>query len=261
MPPMRKLFVIGIGAGDPEQVTLQAIRAMNAVDVFFVLDKGPAAADLVQLRKEICQRYATERPYRVVDVPDPPRDRSAQAYVGSVEAWHAQRADAYARVIRDALATGQCGAFLVWGDPSLYDSTLRILDQVLASGAVEFEYQVVPGVTSVQTLMAKHRLLLNGIGEGILITTGRRLAQDWTRGIDNVLVMLDGACAFTQLDPTGVEIFWGAYLGTKDEITLAGPLSQVGERIVAARAAARAKKGWIMDTYLLRRRPASPVMD
>ena len=74
---MRKLFVIGIGAGDPEQITVQAIRAMNRVDVFFVLDKGAVAAELVQLRREICERYATEKPYRVVEVPDPPRDRAA----------------------------------------------------------------------------------------------------------------------------------------------------------------------------------------
>ena len=260
MPPMRKLLVIGIGAGDPQQVTVQAIRAMNAVDVFFVLDKGASAADLVQVRKDILQRYATERPYRVVDVPDPPRNRSAEAYRASVQVWHAQRAEAYARVIGDELAADQCGAFLVWGDPSLYDSTLRILDQVLASGAVTFQVDVVPGVTSIQTLAARHHLLLNGIGEGILITTGRRLAEDWARGIDNVLVMLDGSCAFTELDPVGVEIYWGAYLGTSDEITLAGSLGEIGQRIVAARAAARAEKGWIMDTYLLRRRhPSSGV--
>jgi precorrin-6A synthase len=261
MPPMRKLLVIGIGAGDPEHVTIQAIRAMNAVDVFFVLDKGAPAADLVQVRKDILQRYATERPYRVVDVPDPPRDRSAEAYRASVQVWHAQRADAYARVIRDELAPDECGAFLVWGDPSLYDSTLRILDQVLASGANAFEVGVIPGVTSIQTLAAKHHLLLNGIGEGILITTGRRLVEDWARGIDNVLVMLDGGCAFTELDPAGVEIYWGAYLGTPDEITLAGPLSEIGQQIVTARAGARAKKGWIMDTYLLRRRPTTPGAD
>ncbi len=250
---MRKVFVIGIGAGHPEQVTMQAIKAMNSVDVFFVLDKGLVAADLVQLRKDICERYVTERPYRVVEVQDPPRDRASEAYRSAVTAWHAQRADIYARSIRDELGTDGCGAFLVWGDPSLYDSTLRIVDQVLAGGTVAFDYEVIPGVTSVQTLAAKHRLPLNGIGEGILITTGRRLAEDWARGIDNVVVMLDGGCAFTQLDPAGVEIYWGAYLGTPDEITLAGPLSDVGERIQRAREGARSKKGWIMDTYLLRR--------
>jgi precorrin-6A synthase len=251
---MRKVFVIGIGAGHPEQITMQAIRAMNTVDVFFVLDKGAVAADLVQLRKDICARYVTERAYRVVEVPDPPRDRAAAAYRAAVEAWHAQRVETLATCIRDELGSDECGAILVWGDPSLYDSTLRILDQVLAVGAVAFEYEVIPGVTSIQTLAAKHRLTLNGIGEGILITTGRRLAEDWARGIDNVLVMLDGGCAFARLDPANVEIYWGAYLGTPDEITLAGPLGEVGELIRLTRDRARANKGWIMDTYLLRRR-------
>ena len=87
----------------------------------------------------------------------------------------------------------------------------------------------------------------------MLITTGRRLAEDWATGIANVVVMLDGGCAFTQLDPAGVEIFWGAYLGTPDEIIMAGPLRELGAQIQKARAIARTKKGWIMDTYLLRR--------
>jgi precorrin-6A synthase len=205
---MRKVFVIGIGAGDPEQITVQAIRAMNSVDVFFVLDKGAAAGDLVQFRKDICERYVTERTYRVVEVQDPPRDRASEAYPTAVAAWHAQRADTLAMGIRDELGADECGAFLVWGDPSLYDSTLRILDQVLAAGEVAFEYEVIPGVTSIQSLAARHRLPLNGIGEGILITTGRNLAEDWARGIDNVLVMLDGGCAFARLDPANVEIYW-----------------------------------------------------
>jgi len=37
---MRRLLIIGIGAGDPEQVTVQAIRALNEADVFFMMDKG-----------------------------------------------------------------------------------------------------------------------------------------------------------------------------------------------------------------------------
>lgn len=251
---MRKVFVIGIGTGDPEQVTVQAIRAMNSVDVFFLIDKGAVAVDLVQLRKDICERYVTERAYRVVEVRDPPRDRAAEAYRPAVAAWHAQRADSLSASIRDELGTDECGAFLVWGDPSLYDSTLRILDQVLAAGDVAFDYEVIPGVSSIQSLAARHRLPLNEIGEGILITTGRRLAEDWERGIDNVLVMLDGGCAFARLDPANVEIFWGAYLGTADEITLSGPLGEVSELIRQTRDRARANKGWIMDTYLLRRR-------
>jgi precorrin-6A synthase len=258
---MRQIIVIGIGAGDPEQVTMQAVAALNRVDVFFVLDKGARAADLVVARRDICARYATERQYRVVDVPDAPRDRSPQAYRTTVEAWHARRAAIYAGVIRDELGTDGCGAFLVWGDPSLYDSTLRILDQILAAGTAVFEVEVIPGITSIQTLAARHRLPLNEVGEGILITTGRRLAEDWARGVDNVLVMLDGGCAFAQLDPTDVEIYWGAYLGMPDEVTLSGPLGEVGELIRQTRERIRAKKGWIMDTYLLRRRASSADAD
>ena len=43
---MRTIYVIGIGAGDPEHLTVQAIAAMNRVDVFFIIDKGAAKDDL-----------------------------------------------------------------------------------------------------------------------------------------------------------------------------------------------------------------------
>jgi precorrin-6A synthase len=247
-------LLIGIGAGDPQHLTMQAIAAMRRADVFFMLDKGSSTAELIDVRGVILERYLQDHPYRVVEIADPPRDRASDDYRAAVQDWHAKRAQVYARAIRDDLADDECGAFLVWGDPSLYDSTLRILEQVLASGAVAFEYQVIPGITSVQALCASQRQLLTGIGENVLITTGRRLADDWARGVDNVVVMLDGACSFARLDPAGVDIFWGAYLGMPDEICLSGPLAEMSELIQRTRAAARARKGWIMDTYLLRRR-------
>ncbi|HEY7077821.1 MAG TPA: SAM-dependent methyltransferase [Solirubrobacteraceae bacterium] len=56
---MRKLLLIGIGAGDPEHVTVQAINAMNEADVFFVVEKPGERRDLVELRREILARYVT----------------------------------------------------------------------------------------------------------------------------------------------------------------------------------------------------------
>jgi precorrin-6A synthase len=58
------------------------------------------------------------------------------------------RAGVYERLIRDELGDDESGAFLVWGDPSLYDSMLRIIDQVLARGAVAFAYEVIPGIAA-----------------------------------------------------------------------------------------------------------------
>ncbi len=251
---MRKILVIGIGAGDPEHLTVQAINAMNEVDVFFVMDKGVAEYDLVQIRKEICQRYITDRSYRIVEVRDPQRDRSSAEYEAAVEAWYDARADVYEKLIAEELDDDGCGAFLVWGDPSLYDGTLRVIERVRARGRTSFEHDVVPGITSVQVLAARHRISLSRVGEPIQITTGRRLAAEGLpAGVDNVVVMLDGGYSFSRVTEDGVEIYWGAYLGTDDEILEAGTLSERATHIEHARADARSRKGWIMDTYVLRR--------
>ena len=251
---MRRLLIIGIGAGDPEQVTVQAINALNRADVFFVVDKGDDKQDLVLLRQEICDRYVRGHSYRMVLIPEPERDRSAAAYRQAVEQWRGERAGLWSRVIRDELADGGCGALLVWGDPGLYDSALAIVEQIAAElEPGELDYEVIPGISSVQSLAARHRVSLTQVGRPLHVTTGRRLAADgFPEHCDDVVVMLDARCSFTGVDP-GTEIFWGAYLGTKDEILLSGPVGDVAARIEAARTEARARKGWIMDTYLLRR--------
>ena len=252
---MRRLLVIGIGAGDPEHVTAQAVRALNEVDVFFVVDKGADTGDLVALRREVCERFIEDPSYRIVELPDPPRDRRASAYAGAVDDWRARRADVWGRALRDELPDDAVGGLLVWGDPSLYDSTIDVIERILTAGTIVFEYEVIPGISSVHALTARHRIALNRVGGAVQITTGRRLANDgWPDGIDDLVVMLDADCAFRAVDPDGVEIFWGAYLGTPDELLVAGALAKAGPRIEELRADARRRKGWIMDTYLLRRR-------
>ena len=112
---------------------------------------------------------------------------------------------------------------------------------------VPFEYSVIPGVSSLHSLTARHRIPLNRIGEPIHITTGRRLAAGMPAGLDNVVVMLDGECAFLKVDDDTVQIYWGAYLGTPDELLVAGPLGDVVDEIAKVRAEARERKGWSMD--------------
>ena len=64
--------------------------------------------------------------------------------------------------------------------------------------------------------------------------------------------MLDGQTAFLNADPD-LHIFWGAYLGTPDEIVISGRLGEIRDQIAETRKAARERHGWIMDTYLLRK--------
>ncbi|MDX3528727.1 precorrin-6A synthase (deacetylating) [Streptomyces sp. ID05-39B] len=254
---MRKIHVIGIGAGDPDQLTLQAVRALRSTDVFFVLDKGEVKSDLTQLRRDMLDTHIPDGGYRVVEARDPERDRRAggAAYSPAVGDWRSARAGIYERLITHELGPDESGAFLVWGDPALYDSTLAILEEVLARGAVAFAYDVVPGISSVSALVARHRTGLNRVARPVQITTGRRLAEGFPEGVDDVVVMLDAHQAFRQYAGQDVDIYWGAYIGTPDEILVSGPLAEAGPRIERLRAEARERKGWIMDTYLLRRNP------
>ncbi|MGE8467390.1 precorrin 6A synthase [compost metagenome] len=247
---MKDLLLIGIGPGDPRQITYEAVEALRRASVFFVLDKGTEKDELVRLRKMILERYRPEGGYRLVQVADPSRDGQAVDYVGAVQDWHRQRSALYAYMIEDEMGVGDIGAFLLWGEPGLYDSTLRVLDLVRAGG-LALRLEVIPGISSVQALAARHQVPLNRIGEPLTVLPGRRLAGQGR--IDNVVVMLDGQCAFAQLDDPALMIYWGAYLGTEDEVLIAGPLQAVKAQILEVRERERLRKGWIMDTYLLRR--------
>ncbi|MFG3052624.1 precorrin-6A synthase (deacetylating) [Kitasatospora sp. NPDC048239] len=249
---MQHILVIGIGAGDPDHLTLQAAKALARTDVFFILDKNEERQDMIRLRRRILTEHG--RPgHRVVGVPDAERDRTTPAYTAAVDDWRHRRADLVEQLIAEHLGPDETGAFLVWGDPSLYDSVIAVVDEVLARGDTTFGYEVVPGISSVSALAARHRTTLTRVGRPLQITTGRRLAEGLPEGVDDVVVMLDGQAAFAGIDPDGVEILYGAYLGTPDEILVAGPLAETAPRIRELRDRARDRKGWIMDTYLLRR--------
>jgi precorrin-6A synthase len=254
---MRELLVIGMGPGHPDQITVQAVRELNRVDVFFRIDKGDAKSGLNAARDEILRRHVTRPGYRVVEIPEPPRDRSPADYEGAVQDWHEARAGLVGAAVTAELGADGVGAFLVWGDPSVYDSTLRVIDRI--RGSVAFEYAVIPGVTSVQALAAAHRVPLNRIGEPIHITPARRIAGGLPEGLDSAVVMLDSGFTAAGFDDPALTVFWGAYLSTPDETLIRGPLPEVAEEITATRAALRARHGWIMDTYLLRRDRPGPA--
>ena len=241
---MRELILIGIGTGNPDHLTRQGAEAMRGADLILVPRKGPDKADLADLRLAIAAAHAPGVPVAGFDLPV--RDAARPDYRQGVEDWH----DAIARAWAEAAGPAGRVALLVWGDPSLYDSTLRIAGRLSPRPTL----RVVPGITALQALCAAHAIPLNEVGAPVQITTGRRLRDEgWPPGVDRIAVMLDGDCAFRTLPPEGIGIWWGAFLGMEDEILAAGPLSEAGPRIVAMRAEARARHGWIMDIYLLAR--------
>ncbi|PRC47204.1 precorrin-6A synthase (deacetylating), partial [Mycobacterium sp. ITM-2017-0098] len=207
------------------------------------------------LRRAIVEKYPGPRgPAEVVALSDPQRDRSTAltsgGYEGAVTDWHDARAAQYAAVLRDR---GGTAAFLVWGDPSLYDSTIRVVEKVRALG-IDVEYDVLAGISAPQLLAARHRIVLHEIGRPVHITTGRRLQEAVAAGLDNIVAMLNPPPE--RLDFTGLDdwtIWWGANLGADGERLVTGRLGDVLPAISDARITAEAQAGWVMDAFLLRK--------
>ncbi|WP_095588563.1 precorrin-6A synthase (deacetylating) [Actibacterium ureilyticum] len=249
---MLELLLIGIGAGNPRHLTLQAIDAMRSADVILIPNKGAQKDDLAALRRQICAEHLGPDGPVLREFDLPVRDAATADYRTRVDDWHDVIAEIWQAEIMEATGgTGRVG-FLVWGDPSLYDSTMRIAERL--QRRMKLTLTVIPGITAIQSLTAGHAITLNEIGAPVQITTGRQIRDHgWPDGADTVVVMLDAGGAFQALDPDGVEIWWSAYAGMAEEIRITGLLAQVGPQIVAARAEARARHGWIMDIYLMRR--------
>lgn len=250
----RRVHIIGIGLGSPAHLTGEAIAAMNEVDVFLVPDKGDRKSELVDIRLSLCEQVIGHDQWELRTIPDPERGPDAQRsdaeYRDGVATWHAARVDRFVAEITALPADATVG-FLVWGDPSLYDSTIRMVDQIAAM--IEIEVRVIAGISAIQLLAAEHRIPLNAVGEPVHITTGRRLVEEWRPDLGTVVVMLDGhlACRELVTKAPGLHIYWGACVGMPQQQLRAGRLADVIDDIADVRAQVRADLGWVMDVYAL----------
>ncbi len=265
---MKQLALIGIGPGHPDFLTLQAIEAVRRVDVFFVLEKaGRGKGELTALRRQILQRVRPDGGYREVAVTSPPRPRvveqGSEIYRAVVADWHAKKQRIFADLLTRELGDGDTGGLLLWGDPLLYDQTVTMVEAAVAELRTPVEVSVIPGISAVQVLAARHRIPLNRVGESVQIITGREAEQVDPASVHNAIVMLDYNASFLRFAGQGMDIYWGAYVGTADEVLVAGPLDAVTEELLRVKAALREQKGWLMDSYLLRRRapPGADVGD
>ncbi len=245
---MYELSLIGIGTGNPDHVTFQGAKAIRDADLILIPRKGENKADLAGLREEIIAQV-TDTPPRIAYF-DIPERRAEDGYLRGVDEWH----DAIALRWQEAMEADpetRNVALLIWGDPSLYDSSLRIAARLTPQP----QKRVIPGITALQALTAAHGIPVNDIGAPYVVTTGRRLReQGWPEAATKVAVMLDGECSFQSLEMKDYDIWWGAFVGMKEELLIHGQLSEVAQEILETRARARAEHGWIMDIYLLKRR-------
>ncbi|MBQ66514.1 MAG: precorrin-6A synthase (deacetylating) [Marinovum sp.] len=251
---MIDLVLVGIGMGNPDHLTGQAIKALQNADLILIPEKGNEKSDLADLRAVICEKLLSPIP-QIALFRLPVRDPKESSYLKRVTDWHEKIALLWRDEIFKHCPNGGRVALMIWGDPSLYDSSLRIANRLIAEEQ-KVSINVVPGLTSLQLLTAAHKIPLNTLAEPVMIMTGRNLRDGgWPNTVKTVVVMLDGDCSFDQLDGKDYTIWWGAFLGMPEQILASGPLHQCCEDIKVLRANARAEHGWIMDSYLLRKNP------
>ena len=245
---MIEIFIIGIGTGNPEHLTLEGMNTIKKMDIILLPRKNEQKQELLNFRKYICGLNATKKK-TIVEEYDVPERSNSLTYSNSVNIWHKKISENILNVIKKFDKKLNKFAFLIWGDPGLFDSTLRIISKI----EIKHKLKVISGITSIQSLTSAFSISLNQIGSSVLITNGRNLKKEMFSNNQNVLVMLDGKYSFKNLDSKNYYIWWGAYLGMKKQILIKGILANVEKKIIFEKKKSKSINGWIMDTYLLKK--------
>ena len=245
------LFLVGIGMGNPDHLTNQAKKALKSADLIIIPDKGLNKSGLCEIRMALCEKLLNPT-QNIAYMDFPSRKNNDVNYLENVEIWHDQISTAWEQTIISHLPYGGKIAFMIWGDPTLYDSSLRIVERLRAR-RFKINLEVIPGLSAIQLLTSAHKIPLNNLAGHVTISTGRNLREKgWPEDCETLVIMLDGETSFTYLTPERFFIYWGAYLGMEQEILISGPLDACRDNIIFERAKARKKIGWVMDIYLLK---------
>lgn len=131
------LYGLGVGPGDPELLTLKAVRLLKEADVIAVPDKGSGEKTALH----IVEAYIQGKPLLPCATPMV-RDRQV------LDSAH----DRIAGSICALLEEGKTVAFITLGDPTVYSTYMYVHRRVLAQG---YQAVLVPGVPSFCAVAAR----------------------------------------------------------------------------------------------------------
>ena len=153
-----KLYGIGVGPGDPDLLTLKAVKVLQQVSVVFT---AASSKNDYSLALEIA------RPHIPADARIHPLAFPMTRDIGAKQAAWAANAD----IVADYLQQGRDAAFLTLGD-SLTFSTFGYLLRQIGERYPDIPVETVPGITSYQAAAAALNMPLVEGEESLLVLSG-----------------------------------------------------------------------------------------
>ncbi|MCD4677377.1 MAG: precorrin-2 C(20)-methyltransferase [Desulfobacula sp.] len=171
MENVGKLFGVGVGPGDPELITVKAVRIIKEADIIFT---AASTKNKYSLAVEIASPYiSTSAPIEKLSFP-------MTKNVKEIETAWVQNA----KQIANSLKQGKKAVFLTLGDPTTY-STFGYILKKMSCIMPEADIETIPGITSFHAASARlNRILVEG-EESLLVTSGA-FGGDRIRNVDGV---------------------------------------------------------------------------
>ncbi len=170
-----KLYGLGVGPGDPELLTLKAVRILREADVIAVPDKGSGE----QTALNIVKAYIEGKPLLPCAVPMV-RDKPA------LDEAH----DVIAASICALLEQGKTVAYITLGDPAIYSTYAYIHRRVRGKG---YDAELVPGVPSFCAAASKLGVsLCEGSQRLLIVPASRNDVEDCLEFDANMVFMKAG---------------------------------------------------------------------
>ncbi len=153
-----KLYGVGVGPGDPELITVKAVKAIESADIIFT---AASSKNSYSLAVEIASPYINKTAaIRQLKFPMTKHSDTVEA------AWISN-----AKEISSELKSGKVVVFLTLGDPTTY-STFGYILKKMAIVMPDADIETIPGITSFHAASARlNRILVEG-EESLLVTSG-----------------------------------------------------------------------------------------